>query len=770
MDPWRFVGLLALTVCASTTAVSAQRLTWDLDEYTTAEFTRTTTSTSKIVDPPSKKPVEEIEGVVKNMRKRSPQVNLIPNPLFEKARRAFPVSWGKKLYRGTAKHTFAKEGGKTGKRCVTIYSKAGADATWHCNVVVKANTRYRLSGWVKTKDIGRGTGAQINVHQLGGSVSTPTVRGTVGWKEVRVEFDSGKHTALRINCMLGGFYQTRGQAWFDDIVLVRIPRFGASKPRNKVDAALFRGARRSTLLRGKDLDPRDQYLKTPPRDLRDVASHLAFDLRHKSGVKLKKQALVIAGVAPSWLEVSFMSLTTEGTEGTQRILARIRPTREARKSRKPKKSKKSKKSKKPKKLQLIVTGDIVVTRIIRDRKLVSFTTELRLDVEVPKNWRGLPGVRRCAVDIRESWEHQRTDLPEGGIFQARVDQAIRNGARYLRGERAGNGGRLALVVLTLIKAGENRRDPLMKQLLTRLRKSVLRRTYDCAVGIMALEALYAPADERDLLMSGRIAEPIARSLSPGDLAIMQRWTDQLRKNLDTRVQSGYLQRWGYTRAARFDNSNTQYAMLGLYTASLCGVKIPATVWFASANHWLACQSGPTRGKAGGAVSLDLISYREAKENEKKKRRTVTRSAGVRPRGWGYTTKNRGVSGSMTTAGITGLVICGAALRASKKGTVQLRAKMNLAIQQGFAWLARNFSVTNNPGGNQRWHYYYLYGLERACELNGTKLLNGRRWYFEGASLLLNQQSKDGVWKNIEDTCFAILFLKKAAPPVMTGPR
>jgi hypothetical protein len=125
---------------------------------------------------------------------------------------------------------------------------------------------------------------------------------------------------------------------------------------------------------------------------------------------------------------------------------------------------------------------------------------------------------------------------------------------------------------------------------------------------------------------------------------------------------------------------------------------------------------------------------------------------------------------MTTAGITGLVICGAALRASNKGTGQLRAKMNLAIRQGFAWLARNFSVTNNPGGNQRWHYYYLYGLERACELNGTKLLNGRRWYFEGASLLLNQQSKDGVWKNIEDTCFAILFLKKAAPPVTTGPR
>ena len=50
------------------------------------------------------------------------------------------------------------------------------------------------------------------------------------------------------------------------------------------------------------------------------------------------------------------------------------------------------------------------------------------------------------------------------------------------------------------------------------------------------------------------------------------------------------------------------------------------------------------------------------------------------------------------------------------------------------------------------------------------MLNGRRWYLEGAELLMAQQNQDGAWASVEDTCFAILFLKKAAPPVTTGPR
>ena len=49
-------------------------------------------------------------------------------------------------------------------------------------------------------------------------------------------------------------------------------------------------------------------------------------------------------------------------------------------------------------------------------------------------------------------------------------------------------------------------------------------------------------------------------------------------------------------------------------------------------------------------------------------------------------------------------------------------------------------------------------------------LNGRDWYFDGATSLLEEQAKGGNWGPVIDTCFAILFLKKAALPVITGKR
>jgi hypothetical protein len=255
---------------------------------------------------------------------------------------------------------------------------------------------------------------------------------------------------------------------------------------------------------------------------------------------------------------------------------------------------------------------------------------------------------------------------------------------------------------------------------------------------------------------------------------MQEWVDTLLNNIDLRVDAGYLRRWNYTPAKRFDNSNSQYALLGLYTAELCGVQISPQVWFAAANHWLECQCRPEKSP----IELVMVSYRELArrasraswQDASSPRRTVTRGVPIKPRGWSYTSKGGKPTGSMTTAGITGLVICDAAMQAQEKGSRQLRTRMHEAIDAGFAWLARHFSVTGNPGNTTRWHYYYLYGLERACELNGTAIFHGRRWYTEGAELLLDQQRKDGAWASLEDTCFAILFLKKASPPVITGPR
>jgi hypothetical protein len=50
------------------------------------------------------------------------------------------------------------------------------------------------------------------------------------------------------------------------------------------------------------------------------------------------------------------------------------------------------------------------------------------------------------------------------------------------------------------------------------------------------------------------------------------------------------------------------------------------------------------------------------------------------------------------------------------------------------------------------------------------------WYKEGAALILSQQRSDGSWEAragtsgpVPDTCFAILFLKKATKPIVAIP-
>ena len=73
----------------------------------------------------------------------------------------------------------------------------------------------------------------------------------------------------------------------------------------------------------------------------------------------------------------------------------------------------------------------------------------------------------------------------------------------------------------------------------------------------------------------------------------------------------------------------------------------------------------------------------------------------------------------------------------------------------------NFTVEGNPKRKKSWHYYYLYGLERACELNGVGRINEIHWYFQGASLILDQQrvvaGRADAWLQIAEVPAAIVL-------------
>ena len=82
---------------------------------------------------------------------------------------------------------------------------------------------------------------------------------------------------------------------------------------------------------------------------------------------------------------------------------------------------------------------------------------------------------------------------------------------------------------------------------------------------------------------------------------------------------------------------------------------------------------------------------------------------------------------------------------------------------------------HRPAGTAEFVYYYLYALERAGILCGTEAMGTHRWYPEGAKFLVEKQSPDGQWehdgdwnKPVWNTCFAILFLKRATRPLVAS--
>ena len=145
--------------------------------------------------------------------------NLLPNPSFEVAAGKDVPGWKSRAWAGDANAQWSIDApGRSGKQCLTIRAGKGADAAWTATVAVKPHTLYRLSGWIRTKDLQGATGALLNIQNLQ-QVRTPRKTGTQDWARVSTVFQSGEATAMEINCLFGGWGMSTGQAWYDDVSL-----------------------------------------------------------------------------------------------------------------------------------------------------------------------------------------------------------------------------------------------------------------------------------------------------------------------------------------------------------------------------------------------------------------------------------------------------------------------------------------------------------------------------------------------------------------------
>jgi len=88
---------------------------------------------------------------------------------------------------------------------------------------VKPHTRYRLSGWIKTRAVERFARLELYSYEYTyanviNTAASPDLTGDQDWTRVEVELDSGDQAYLMPRMLLHG----PGQAWFDDLLLEEI--------------------------------------------------------------------------------------------------------------------------------------------------------------------------------------------------------------------------------------------------------------------------------------------------------------------------------------------------------------------------------------------------------------------------------------------------------------------------------------------------------------------------------------------------------------------
>jgi len=328
----------------------------------------------------------------------------------------------------------------------------------------------------------------------------------------------------------------------------------------------------------------------------------------------------------------------------------------------------------------------------------------------------------------------------------------------------------ALGLLTVLKCDYPRKS----EAVTKAKKLLWQRfqkqhpselhTYPVAILMMALEEESAP------LRTRKKAKKSPYANIPGDRRVKLPAADYdwMAKCAKWMVANQTDTIWRYPGGG-IDLSNTQYALLGLAAARRCNVPVNREVFVKAANHLFATQE-----KEGPKVRR--IVHVDSGEGYASRYATADYDYA---RGWGYQPGN-GATGSMTTAGVSSLAICRSELMSWPGYKGEFAHKMERSIRDGLAWLTKNFTVRGNPG-RAGWHYYYLFGLERAGVLADQVFLGDHDWYKEGADYLCAQQDSVGSWngrgggrgkgragpggQTLCDTCFALLFLRRATVPV-----
>jgi hypothetical protein len=372
-----------------------------------------------------------------------------------------------------------------------------------------------------------------------------------------------------------------------------------------------------------------------------------------------------------------------------------------------------------------------------------------------------------------------------------INHAIDWGVKYLQNEQKPNGvwgngtgpgpekgwgiGHTALAALTLIECGVPTTDPGIKRAAYVVRANVadITATYELALSILLLDRMKEKSDKKAIqLLAGRLIaaqmpsggwgyKAIKRPLQPD----VQQLLDVLRKmsnppappaapldlvklraslppdmrrlpvlfDPDAQLPSDPKDKGQDVYDATTDNSNTHFAMLGLWAAR--GYDVPTDRTFARVSR----RFRTTQGRSGT---------------------------------WAYPFVRGGADGGGATTCIALLGVAIGQVVAPEPG---VRPETDPLVLNAFTALSRQVgepagTTSNRPTLKAIGGLYFLWATERVAVLYDLPKLGQKDWYLWGAEILLCHQLADGSWADdggyygqnpILNTCFALLFLRRA---------
>ena len=324
-----------------------------------------------------------------------------------------------------------------------------------------------------------------------------------------------------------------------------------------------------------------------------------------------------------------------------------------------------------------------------------------------------------------------------GVTRVEVEDAIRSGVRFLKkaqkpdGNWDGPPGMTELVTLALLTAGEPPDEAGLARALSLIRDhgpdAQGYGTYAVSLQTMALAA----------------ANPqIYRAMIARNAAWLEQSQIHDLARVGVRSRNSSTGSWTYQmqRGGSGDNSNSQYAILGLNAASEAGIPIESNIWNLARLYWEGCQQSDG--------------------------------------GWAYRVARLPSTGSMTCVGISSLVITGQPPFsgpgiASGGRDPSLRPRRDRSRAAPWSQLGRQ----SFPGRYERQRFGRMGALlplrpgARAGRLTGVRLFGRHDWYREGAEQLVKTQDHlSGSWarrrRPLASTSFALLFLAKGRSPVL----